>query len=70
MFHHVLFDRLNKIVKEEFKNDNKFELQVYFAKDLENEIKEAESRRPYVETGELIIDQPDNCLEYQEQKKK
>lgn len=63
----IRIDRLNKIVKEEFKNDNKFELQVYFAKDLENEIKEAESRRPYVETGELIIDQPDNCLEYQEQ---
>lgn len=60
-------DRLFKIFNENFKDVNNVELVIYFGKDIEEEIKEAESRRPYVERGKLKIDRPRNILEYGDQ---
>lgn len=57
-------DRLYKIFKDAFKDNNRVELLLYFGKDIEDEIKEAESRRPYVERGKLKIDYSNNFLEY------
>ncbi len=43
---------------------DKFELKIFFADDICDEIKEAESRRPSVEQGKLLIDETDNWLCY------
>lgn len=47
-------------------NSDKFELRVFYADDICDEIKEAESRRPTVESGKLIIDDSNNYLCYGE----
>ena len=47
-------------------NSDKYELKVLYAEDICDEIKEAESRRPTVETGKLIIDEANNYLSYGE----
>lgn len=49
-----------KLVKE----PNKFALRVLFDEDIKEAIKEAESRRPDVESGKLTIDAADNYLMY------
>jgi hypothetical protein len=59
-------DRLDKIIKERLKNTNRYLLDIYFDKDIVEEIKEAESRRPFVEHGTLFIDRKENYLEYGE----
>ena len=38
--------------------------KIYFGKDIEEEIKESESRRPTVEYGKVRIDERDNYLMY------
>ena len=45
-------------------NTDKFELHVLYAEDICNEIKEAESRRPTVESGKLLMDESNNYLCY------
>lgn len=55
---------LNRIIEERLGDEEKYELRVYFGADIEDEIKEAESRRPYVEKGSLRLDEKGNCLEY------
>ena len=58
-------DRLDKVFKNLIPVGNdKYELRVYFADDIVEEIKESESRRPTVETGKLVIDKAKNCLWY------
>jgi hypothetical protein len=52
-------------------NDNlgqqsQFDLSIYFADDIVDEIKEAESLRPTVEQGTLSIDAADNILSYED----
>ena len=58
----------NKRIEKAFNvlkgNDDRLELKVYFADDICDEIKEAESRRPSVEQGKLFIDETDNYLYY------
>lgn len=46
------------------KDPNKFVLHVLFDEDIRETIKEAESRRPDVESGKLYIDCSDNYLAY------
>lgn len=45
-------------------NSVNFEIQLYFAEDIVDEIKESESRRPNVETGKIEIDEANNVLYY------
>lgn len=57
---------LKKIVEDRLGDEDRFELRVFFGSDVEDEIREAESRRPYVEKGFLKLDEKGNCLEYGE----
>ena len=60
-------DSLKKCFNEQFHGDDRYELVVLFGKDIEEEIKEAESRRPNVESGKITIDKANNYLEYQDE---
>ena len=58
-----------KRIREKFsgqisENCPNFEVDIYFGADIVDEIKEAESRRPCVESGSLIIDNSGNYLTY------
>jgi hypothetical protein len=64
----ININRLEKIVEEQYKDQNKYNLKIYFDKDIVEEIKEAESLRDSVETGKLTIDEPDNFLQYDQDK--
>lgn len=57
-------DRIDRAFKALIPNSDKFELRVLYADDVCDEIKEAESRRPTVESGKIIIDASNNYLEY------
>lgn len=57
-------DRVEKKFREQFTDSSQFELSIYFSTDIENEIKESESRRPTVETGKIKIDKAHNILYY------
>ena len=58
-------DRIEKSFNALLHNNiNKFELRVLYADDICEEIKEAESRRPTVESGRIHIDKAKNYLEY------
>lgn len=57
---------LKKIVEDRLGDEDKYELRVFFGGDIEEEIKEAESRRPYVEKDFLMLDKKENYLEYGE----
>ena len=59
-------DRLNKKLCEQFPEMNNVELSLLFASDIEEEIKESESRRPTVESGKITIDKANNCLWYED----
>ena len=59
-------DRIEKIIKNEFQDDNRFEIVLYYGDDIVEEIKELESRRPTVESGDIKIDCTNNYLEYGE----
>lgn len=52
---------------ELFSDTSKIELHVLFASDIVAEIREAESRRPTIESGEILIDQEGNILRYGEE---
>lgn len=60
----INIDRLESKFKEQFSDSSNIEVNVLFASDIVNEIKEAESRRPTVESGKLYIDRAGNILEY------
>ena len=59
-------DRIEKIVKEQFQDNDKFEVSLLYVDDIIEEIKELESRRPSVEGGIIKIDAANNALEYGE----
>lgn len=59
-------DRLNRILDEQFPGAGNIKLSLMFAADLEEEIKESESRRPTVESGKIRIDEAQNYLLYGE----
>lgn len=59
-------DRIEKLVKEQFQGNERFEVELYYVDELVDEIKELESRRPTVESGIIKIDEPNNYLEYGE----
>ena len=61
---HIQERSLAKIVKDRLGDEDRYEFGVFFGKDVVEEIKEAESRRPYVESGKLTIDEANNCLRY------
>ena len=52
----IRIDTLKRIVEERLGGEEKYELRVFFGPNIEEEISEAESRRPYVEKGSLFID--------------
>ncbi len=60
-------DRLDKAFNSMVDEPNKYELRVYFDENICDEIKEAESRRPDVESGKLIIDESNNYLSYNDE---
>ena len=57
---------LERKFQEQFSNSNNIEVSIYFGKDIEDEIKESESRRPTVEIGKIRIDEANNYLLYGE----
>ena len=59
-------DRIYRKLSEQFPGMSNIELSILFASDIEEEIKEAESRRPTVENGKIMIDEANNYLLYGE----
>ena len=59
-------DRIQKLLQEHGLDNLNYEIQLYFADDVVDEIKESESRRPTVENGKIVIDKADNYLEFGE----
>ncbi len=57
-------DRIEKKFREQFVGISNIEVSILFATDIEDEIKESESRRPAVESGKIRIDERDNYLLY------
>lgn len=57
-------DKVEKVFNLLLNNSNKYVLQLFYADDICDEIKEAESRRPTIESGKIKIDFPDNYLKY------
>lgn len=57
-------DRIEKKFREQFSDTSKIDISILFGTDIEEEIKESESRRPTVESGKLRIDARDNYLLY------
>ncbi len=62
----IRFDRLQKTLYNKLTDQSKFELIVLFDTDIIEEIKEAEARRPSVDSGEIDIDVAGNWLEYRD----
>ncbi len=60
-------DRIQKLLQEYDLDTSNFEIQLYFADDIIDEIKESESRRPTVETGKITIDAANNALYYNDE---
>lgn len=58
--------RIEKSFREQFPDSSKLEISFFFGKDLEEEIKESESRRATVESGKVHIDEANNCLWYED----
>lgn len=57
-------DRIEKKFREQLTGIGNIEVSILFANDLEEEIKESESRRPTVEAGKILIDESNNYLLY------
>lgn len=62
----IRFDRLQKTLYNKLADQSKFELIVLFDTDIKDEIKDAESRRPSIDSGEIDIDVTSNWLEYED----
>ena len=58
--------RIEKKFRELFTDSSRFEVSLFFSKDIEEEIDESESRRPTVEQGKIKIDAANNYLLYGE----
>lgn len=56
--------RIEKNFRGLFTDSSRFEISLFFGKDVEEEIAESESRRPAVEQGKIQIDRAGNYLEY------
>lgn len=56
--------RIEKKFRELFTDSSQFEISLFFGKDIEDEIKESESRRATVEQGKVRIDSSNNYLLY------
>lgn len=59
-------DRIEKKFREQFTDSTAIDVSILFASDIEDEIKESESRRPTVESGKIRIDEAGNYLQYGE----
>ena len=59
-------DRLEDKMRRIFSDSSKIVIDIFFATDIVDEIKESESRRPTVESGKICIDEPQNILKYQD----
>ena len=57
-------DRIEKKFREQFAGVSNIEVSILFAADIEDEIKESESRRATVESGKIRIDESNNYLLY------
>lgn len=57
-------DRIEKKFREQFAGASNIEVSILFGSDIEDEIKESESRRATVESGKIRIDESDNYLFY------
>lgn len=57
-------DRIEKKFREQFSDSSNIDVSFYFGKDMEEEIKESESRRATVESGKMHIDVANNYLLY------
>ena len=57
-------DRIEKKFREQFMGASNIEVSILFGSDIEDEIKESESRRATVESGKIRIDESDNYLLY------
>lgn len=57
-------DRIEKKFREQLDGLDNIEVAILFASDIEDEIKESESRRPTVDYGKVNIDEKDNVLLY------
>lgn len=55
---------MRKKFRRLFTDSSRFEISLFFGKDIEEEIAESESRRPTVEQGKIQIDRAGNYLEY------
>lgn len=53
--------------KDQFDDSDKIDVEIFFGKDIKEEIEESESRRPTVERDKLKIDEAGNCLRYGEE---
>lgn len=60
-------DRINKLLQDNGLDSVHYEVQLLFADDIVDEIKESESRRPTVESGKIIIDEANNALYYNDE---
>ncbi|MBE5749164.1 MAG: hypothetical protein E7344_06030 [Clostridiales bacterium] len=60
-------ERIQKLLEEHGLDTVNFEILLYFAEDIVDEIKESESRRPTVENGKIVIDQANNALCYNDE---
>ncbi len=56
--------RIEKKFREQFTDSSMLDVSILFCGDIEDEIKESESRRPTVEEGKIRIDETDNYLYY------
>lgn len=60
----ISIDKLKQTFYSKLSDHNKYELRVLFDSDIVEEIKEAESRKPAVEYGEIRIDRAENKIDY------
>ena len=61
---HIRKGNIEKKIRELFPDSGNIEISILFAKDIENEIDESESRRPSVERGRITLDAVENYLSY------
>ena len=59
-------DRIQRVFSDTLNNSSQFELKLYYGDDIQEEIKECDSRRPTVENGKIAIDEANNYLAYGE----
>ena len=61
---HIRKGNIEKKIRELFPDSSNIEISILFAKDIEDEIDESESRRPSVERGRITLDAVENYLSY------